>query len=675
VINRLSRTSRTSSSNSHPVPGKGRAAAFYLLLTLLLTYPLWLKPDRTVLAHYADDELLMWALAWDAHAFVHQPLSIFDANIFYPQRRTLAYSENVIGSALVTAPVLWITGNPVLALNIVGLLACMLCGLGGYVLGHRIGLTAPNALVCGVIFAFSPARFFRTSQIHISTVQWIPFALASLHAYLDGNRKRDLRLAVAFFTLQTLTSGHGGVFLAVAIAVLLAYRLAIGDAVTLLRGARDFGFTGVLLLLPAVLVYVPYHLVQAEMGLRRGLGTWRSTTESFLASPTHLHMWLRPFLTDRDVLAEASAFLFVGYLPLVLALIAIVRRRAPAAGATNPRSTTVWTRIAVALEIAAVIAAITAGAVTFHGPVRLRVGTTVLLSAREAARAWFICALIVGMRAALVSRAPLDIPARVLHRTRAFVQSLAARRRDPATFYFVLAVLCAWLLVSPPSSFWRFGLWPFVYQLPGFSFIRMSTRFIVLLLLAIAVLAALGVESLTARMTPRNRLIAASIVMAVLIAEFAAVPLTVVPYRFDPPMVDQWVARQPKPFVVAELPLFEPDQRFHTAYMLHSTLHWQKTVHGYSGWLPAAHRALYDELRNFPDARSLEHLEQIGVTYVIVHNEWFPPAQWERFEKRLHGFDGRLKLEYMDPAGRVYSLRQRSVNLTKLRLKPTNAGV
>jgi hypothetical protein len=647
-----------SRSSPDPVPGKARAAAFYLLLTLLLTYPLWVKPHRTVLAHYPDDELLMWALAWDAHAFLHQPLAIFDANIFYPQRRTLAYSENVIGSALFAAPVLWVTGNPVLALNVVALLACTLCGLGGYVLGCRLGLSPPGALVCGVIFAFSPARFFRTSQIHVATVQWIPFALASLHAYLAGGRKRDLRLAVAFFSLQTLTSGHGAVFLVVAIALLLAYRIAIGDAAAVLRGARDFGVTGALLLLPAVLVYIPYHLVQNEMGLRRGLGTWRTTPESFLASPTHLHVWLRPFITDRDVLAEASALLFVGYLPLLLALMAILRGRRSTAGRANPRPSATW--IAFALEMAAFLAFLVASMVTVHGPVRLRVGTTVLLSAREATRAWLIFAVIAGLRVAFARRALLDIPARAWRRGTAFAQAMAARRRDPATFYFVLALLCAWLLVSPPSSFWRFGLWQFVYQLPGFSFVRISTRFVVLLLLAIAVLAALGVESLTARMTPRKRLITASIVMTVLIAEFAAIPLNVIPYRFDPPMVDQWVARQPKPFVVVELPLVEPDQRYHTAYMLHSTLHWQKTVNGYSGWLPATHRALYEELRSFPDAASLDHLEQIGVTYVIVHADLFPPAEWARFERQLRDFDSRLKLEYADPSGRAYSLRKQS---------------
>jgi hypothetical protein len=37
----------------------------------------------------------MWTLAWDVHAFTHQPLDIFDANIYHPLRRTLGDSECV----------------------------------------------------------------------------------------------------------------------------------------------------------------------------------------------------------------------------------------------------------------------------------------------------------------------------------------------------------------------------------------------------------------------------------------------------------------------------------------------------------------------------------------------------------------------------------------------------
>src|SRR6187401_3076647 len=111
------------------------AAALYAVLTLILTFPLSVTANRTLPADDPDAHLFMWTLAWDAHAFIHQPLSIFDANIFYPNRDTLAYSENLIGSAFFAAPVIWLTGNPVLAVNFVSLFSCALCGLGAFVLG------------------------------------------------------------------------------------------------------------------------------------------------------------------------------------------------------------------------------------------------------------------------------------------------------------------------------------------------------------------------------------------------------------------------------------------------------------------------------------------------------------------------------------------------------------
>jgi hypothetical protein len=164
------------------VPGKWEAAALYIALTVLLAFPISIRPARVLLDDAPDEHLFMWTLAWDTHAFVHQPLSIFDANIFFPNHNTLAYSENLIGSAFVAAPVLWLTGNPVLAVNVVSLLSCVLCGLGAYVLGRRVSLSGPAALLCGIIFAFSPPRFFRFDQLHLTVVQWIPFSLASLHA-------------------------------------------------------------------------------------------------------------------------------------------------------------------------------------------------------------------------------------------------------------------------------------------------------------------------------------------------------------------------------------------------------------------------------------------------------------------------------------------------------------
>jgi len=541
------------------------AAVLFLALTLLLTWPLPLRPASATLPMGPDGDLFIWTIAWNAHAFIHQPLSIFDANIYHPLRRTLAFSENLIGSALIAAPVQWLTGNTVLALNVVALLSCILCGLGAYVLARRLGISPAGAIVAGVIFAFSPPRFFRTGQLHLGVVQWIPFALASLHAYFDEGRKRDLRLAALFFTLQVLSSGHGAVFLVIATGGLIVWSVLRGAPVALTRWSRDLGVTGTLLLVPAALVYLPYRTVQQEIGLRRSLENWAVTPGSFLAAPTHLQTFFLSLLPGPRILDTASAYLFPGFLPLLFV-------------------------------IAAVAAAL------------LRRGGG-------------------GSRPASVA------------------------------FYGALAAVSVWLSIGPPL-----GLWPLVYWLPGMSFIRVPSRFTTLAVLGLAIVAAAGFDWLAARLAPRKQRAFAAVVTLLLVAEFSAIPLAVTPYRVNVPPADRWLASQPPPFAVAEVPLPDqrqagPFERRQTAYMLHSMGHWQKTVHGYSGIRAPLHERLYALLRNFPDGASLEELARLDVRYVVVHTELYAPGEWAQVEARIDRYAGRLQLEYAAGSGRVYSLR------------------
>ena len=144
--------------------------------------------------------------------------------------------------------------------------------------------------------------------------------------------------------------------------------------------------------------------------------------------------------------------------------------------------------------------------------------------------------------------------------------------------------------------------------------------------------------------------------------EFAAVPFALEPYRVEIPAIERWLARQPTPFVVAEVPVGNPrnfgqwEQREAT-FILHSTAHWQKTVHGYSGFRPALHQMLFSELAEFPDARSIHHLIDLGVTDVVVHSDLYPPQDWPVIERRLAGFR-ELTLKHVEGDGRVYALRR-----------------
>ena len=632
------------------INGKGRVALLYVALTLLLAYPLSLHPGSLATPGDPDTDLFMWTLAWDTHALVTRPLSIFDANIFHPFPHTLAYSENLIGSAFFAAPVLWLTGNPVLALNFVELLSVVLCGLGAYVLARRVGVGTAGAVLSGLVFAFAPSRFFRIGQLHLTTVQWVPFCLASLHAYLDGGRKRDLRLGLAFFTLQALTSGHGAVFLTLAVLALLVYRAAAGQPLAVKTRVRDLGATGAALILLVTLVFLPYRTVQVDMGLRRGLVDWAPSPQSFLASPTHVHRFLLSLAPDAHILERATGLLFPGYLPILLAAVALLWRGPKVASDTTSRQATFWTWLALLLEIAA-LACLAAGAIaTMTGPVRLKLGSTVVLSVRSALRAWTLGALCVGLRIAILRRAPFA-PRRRTRRAYGRLRGwIAARRHDAVTFYGLLTLLALWMTAPAPV-----GLWPFVHWLPGLNFIRVPARFMILATLGLAMLAGFGLDRLSARLTPTRRRLLAATAGALLVAECFAAPLYSRPYRVEIPAVDRWLDRQPKPFVVAELPVWDY-ARLHSTYMLHSMAHWQKTVHGYSGFLPPFHADLYSQMRDFPDEKSLGSLAALGVRYLVVHTELFPPGEWEEMRGRMEPFGAWLTLEYVDGAGRVYGL-------------------
>jgi hypothetical protein len=286
------------------------------------------------------------------------------------------------------------------------------------------------------------------------------------------------------------------------------------------------------------------------------------------------------------------------------------------------------------------------------GPVRPRLGDTVLFSIRRPWRMWIAFVLIAAARLAIARRSPLDVGPRLRRMSDAVRRWAAINRRNDALAYVAITLVSVWLAAGPPAR-----LWTLVYWLPGFNFIRVPSRFMLLAVLGLAVLAGIGFDRLTARLAMPRRRALATIAGIGLVAEFSAVPLGTEAYRVDIPAIDRWLASQPTPFVVAELP--EGGERLHTEYMLHSTAHWQKTIEGYSGFRPPLHEQLYRELARFPDDTTLERLRQIGVNYIVVHTDLYSPQEWPTVERRLTAFQDRLALMHVEGAGRVYAIRPR----------------
>jgi len=620
-----------------------RVSALFLALTVVLTYPLSVHPWSTTFPGSSDRNLYVWTLAWDAYALLHRPLAIFDANIFHPYSRTLAYSENLIGAAMLVAPVQWLVQDPFLSFNLASLLSVPLCAIGAYLLARRLGLEVASAWICGLVFGFAPPRFLRIDQLHLTSVQWIPFCLAYIHSYTRSRRAFDLRVALAFLSLQLLTSGHGAVFLLSALAGLVLYLLATGGRVQIRQWLRDAGLVSVLALLPAVLIVVPYRLVQVEVGLRRDLNDWTGSWASFVASPTHLDAFLLQHLGSFGswVNADAQAYLFPGVVPVLLACVAFLsRRRSGAADHTPSRR---WNALAMLVELATVVVAAAGIYIAATGTSRLVVAG-MMMTVRQTWRVWAVVALLAGVRMTLLSRVPFSIRTRMVNVTH------ACRRLndDMRVFYLLVVIACLLLAVGPPDGPWRY-----IYWIPGLSFIRVPSRFMILGTLGVAVLCGYGFARLTTALSTSQRRIAVLVVTLALVAEFAVAPFEVVASPRDIPAADRWLATQPTPFVVAELPPMDP-----TIPMLHATVHWQKTVHGYSGWNPALSQQIAAALPALPDPSSLDVLTDVGVIYLVVHSAMYEAAEWRTLEPKLAASD-RLDLRYSDAEGRVYAVRAR----------------
>ncbi len=299
----------------------------FLILSLLLTYPLPFHLGSAV-EDRQDALLNVWITAWDGHQVLSDPLHLFDANIFYPYPRTLAYSELLLGNALLALPLTAVTGNPVLGYNVALLLSFALSALGAYLLVVRLTRSWGAGVVAGLIFAFSSYRMTNLAQAQLLATQWMPFALLALHEMIHRGRLRHAALFALFFSLQALSSFYYGILLALAALAYGLWSVATGRRtpwLPFLSTVLAIAF----LLLPFAL---PYFRVQAEMGFERALADsepFSASLRQYLMVPANnvVHArWLASDDTPRAGGYPVDA-LFPGLAALALAGVGLVRGR------------------------------------------------------------------------------------------------------------------------------------------------------------------------------------------------------------------------------------------------------------------------------------------------------------------------------------------------------------
>ena len=304
-----------------------------LLLTAALTYPLIVKLDRVGRVNTDDGRYALWNVAWVADALIVHPATLFDANIFYPARRALAFSEANIGAGTVAVPAWGLTGNPYLAYNTVVFFAFAMGAAGAYYLVRHLSGSREAAAVGAVLFAFCPFIFARTAHIQLLMSFGLPFSLLAFHRLVaQPGVVRAVTLGVLLW-VQALSCAYYGIF-----AGLIVGLGTLVFAVT--RGLwRSPRYWLCIALAAAVAVgltapfFLPYLQVQ-QAGFSRTIDEARDYSANggaWLASAAWAHRWWLPRIEG------FSEVLFPGVITTGLGLAGLMRGwRRPAASPAAP---------------------------------------------------------------------------------------------------------------------------------------------------------------------------------------------------------------------------------------------------------------------------------------------------------------------------------------------------
>src|SRR5262249_33130109 len=132
-----------------------------------------------------DGLFSIWVVAWVSHALTTSPARLFDANIFYPERNTLAYSEANVGAGALGVPVWLATHNPYATHNAVVLMSFVLSFVAMYLRARRLVAPGTAAITAAILFAFCPYVFTHTANIQLLMTAGLPAAMAALHRLVD----------------------------------------------------------------------------------------------------------------------------------------------------------------------------------------------------------------------------------------------------------------------------------------------------------------------------------------------------------------------------------------------------------------------------------------------------------------------------------------------------------
>jgi hypothetical protein len=289
-----------------------------LAVALAATYPLITHLATHLPNDPGDPVLNAWILAWDATAIADTGARLWDAPSFFPYLHTLAYSDHLLGVALFTAPLEWLTGNPVLVYNIAFIASFANAGAGMYLLARTLTGRRDAACVAALIFAFTPFRVAHIAHLQWLMTGWLPLSMWALHRYFSTGAVRFLIVTVIGYLLQSFTAMYFAYFALLPLGLIaLAETWRVRPRVT--RTAAHAALAAAIVVLAFTPIIRAYSVVREDRNFKRSpsdIQMYSADVSDYVRAHDHVWLWRHA----RKGTGEHE--LFPGGIAIVLAALA-----------------------------------------------------------------------------------------------------------------------------------------------------------------------------------------------------------------------------------------------------------------------------------------------------------------------------------------------------------------
>ena len=578
--------------------------AVYIFLAAIFTFPLILKLDSHIYDYKGDLLEALWYAWWIKYAWQHEINPHNVEIIAVPHHVDLSQDiTKNIGLSFANYPLLLLTlvKNEIFAYNFIMLSTFPLAGIAMYFLAVYLTKNKWASFMAGAAYAFCPYHFAHASHITLANIQWMPLFILFLIKMHDERTFFSAFWCGLFLALTLLSDTYYGYFMLVASATFFFYML-IRKILRWIKH-RDLEY------------FSPKTSVLKNIGL---------ISTSLASAAFFCYPYLYPIIKS-FLFAPGAQFSLQRWVRDIKDLHTYSAR---------PLN---YTLPAVKHPIFGSFTENFKDAI-FYGEGfqehTLYLSWTVMILAVYAYRKW-------RNSKNILAHSVLD-----KQRTSFYLK------------YFATLSIVA-LIFSLPPEFIIFGVkiyLPSYYVFNIVPFFRAISRFGIVIMLSLSVMAAYGLDFLTRRFRKKYLKIGVSLgICGLILFEFLNFP----PYhavdiqKTEP--VYEWLKEQPGELIIVEYPIEEDDT---IEYLFNQRTHRKKLVNG--ALKGTEGYALTEKIVDIADENTVEVLSNIGVDYVILHLERYnQPSEREKLIDELPDFKdeyGLIKVEEFNST-KVYKIQ------------------